>query len=235
MTPIRIPPRASRHLRSAVRPSPPPELGLRSLLFHAPGLPLALPQIVELGPAHTGLLDDLDLLDGLRVQREYPFHPLPEGDLADGHGGAGSAAPKADHHPLEDLDPLPLRLLGLALYLLLHARFLDPHVHAHGVAGGESGEGLLQIGGLDTVDGIHFYLSYSGSANVSFFGAPPASSPRPSSSSRRCLSSSAESRTAFSRSVRRSRGARSACWRPQRRTRSSSPDRRPSGTDRPAP
>src|SRR5258708_30755666 len=99
MTPIRIPPRASRHLRSAVRPSPPPELGLRSLLFHAPGLPLALRQIVELGPAHPGLLDDLDLLGGLRVQSEYPFHPLPEGHLADGHAGPGSPAPRPAHHP----------------------------------------------------------------------------------------------------------------------------------------
>src|SRR5260370_13562022 len=120
MAPIRLPPRASRPLRSAVRPSPPPELGLRSLLFHAPGLPLALPQIVELGPAHPGLLDDLDLLDGLPAQREYPLHPLPAGDLADGHGGAGSPPQQPEHHPLENLDPLPLRLLVLDFTLLLH-------------------------------------------------------------------------------------------------------------------
>src|SRR6266540_4298739 len=54
---------------------------------------------------------------------------------------------------------LALGLLVLALLplpLVLDLGLLDPYVHAHGVAGVEAGQALLEVGGLDLLDGIHF-------------------------------------------------------------------------------
>src|SRR6188474_3818820 len=113
-------------------------------LLHASGLALQVAEIVELGPAHLGVLDDLDLLDRLRVQREDPLHPLPERDLAHGHGRARPASLQADDDALEDLDALALRLLdALALHadglVLLDGGLLDAHVNAHRVPRRQTG------------------------------------------------------------------------------------------------
>src|SRR6185503_4113824 len=113
------------------------------LLLHAPGLALLVAQVVQLGSPDAGLLDDLDLLDGPRVQGEDALHALAEGDLAHGHGGPGPGPLQADDDALEDLDALALGLLGLALDLLLDGGLLDPHVDADGVPGGEARQVLL--------------------------------------------------------------------------------------------
>src|SRR5262249_43365279 len=135
------------------------------LLLHASRLALALAQVVELGPADLGLLHDLDLLDRLRVEGEDALDALAERDLAHGDRGPRPAAPQPDHDAFEDLHALALGLLGLralrALGVFLDRGLLDPHVHAHGVARGERGEALLQVRGLDAVDGIHFSLPIS--------------------------------------------------------------------------
>src|SRR5262245_22359918 len=141
---------------------PPPELvfgrGFRPLLLHPPRLPLPAAQVVELGPPHPGLLHHLDLLDGARVEGEDALHSRSERHLAHGHRRPRPRSPEPDHQALEDLDALALRLLGLALDLLLDRGLLDPHVHPHGVAGGEAGQALLEVARLDAVDGIHVSL-----------------------------------------------------------------------------
>src|SRR5258706_4458920 len=147
------PPRAARGLDVAHR--------VQALLLHAAGLALAVAQVVELGPAHLGLLDHLDLLDRLRVHGKDALDALAKGHLAHGHGGPRPATAKPDHHAFEDLQPLALGLLLLALLalgLFLDLALLDPHVHAHGVARAEAGQALLEVRRLDVVDGIHFSL-----------------------------------------------------------------------------
>src|SRR5205085_10214564 len=126
----------------------------RAALLHAAGLPLELAQVVELGPPHLRVLDHLDLLDRARVQGKDALHALAEGDLAHGHGRAHARPAQADDDALEDLDALALGLLhALALHpdrlVVLHRGLLDPHVHAHGVARGETRQVLLQVAGFD--------------------------------------------------------------------------------------
>src|SRR5260221_9854629 len=134
---------------------------VRALLLHAAGLPLAIAQVVELGPAHQGLLDHLDLLDRLRVHGEDTLDALAERDLAYGHGGPRPGASEPDHHSFEDLHAFALGLLVLALLalpLFLELGLLDPDVHTHGVARGEAGQALLEVRGLHDVDGVYFFL-----------------------------------------------------------------------------
>src|SRR5258705_8461035 len=142
----------------AFGPAPSGFRRVRAALLHASGLALQVAEIVELGPAHLRVLDDFDLLDRLRVQREDPLHALAERDLAHGHGRARARAAQADDDALEDLDALALGLLGLALDLLLDGALLDSHVHAHGVARRQAGKALLEVSSFDTVDRIHFPL-----------------------------------------------------------------------------
>ena len=68
--------------------------------------------------------------------------PDAEADLADGEGLAGAAALAADHHALEDLDPL--------------AGALDhADVHLQGVAGAEVGDVVAQLGAVDEISAVH--------------------------------------------------------------------------------
>src|SRR5947199_7562615 len=82
----------------------------RALLLHAPGLPLALAHVVELGPADLGLLHHLHLLDRPGVQGADPLHAVAEGVLAHGHGGPGARALEPDAQALEDMHALALGL-----------------------------------------------------------------------------------------------------------------------------
>ena len=101
-------------------------------------LPAALPQVVELGPAHAAPGEDLDLGDGRRVQREGALDADAEGDLADREGLAQPAALAPDDDALEHLDALA-------------ARLGHPHVHAHVSPGAEVRQVVAQARLLDQI------------------------------------------------------------------------------------
>ena len=109
---------------------------LHAPLPHARGLALALAEEVELGAAHPGVLDHLDLFDGLRVQGEDPLHPDAARDLAHREHFARSAALPGDDDPLEGLQALLVP-------------FFDLHLHPDGVPGAELRNVLAQIALLD--------------------------------------------------------------------------------------
>src|SRR3984957_11005882 len=98
----------------------------------AGGLTAAVAQVVQLSAADGPAALDLDRLDHRRHHREQPFDAFAETDLADGEALLQAAAGPGDADAFEGLDPLALA-------------FLDPHVHAHRVAGRESRD-LLAAG-----------------------------------------------------------------------------------------
>src|SRR5579884_4237959 len=115
-------------IREATRSAETPRITVGCLASSQPGLPLLpdpalladlLPEVVQLGPPHPSLAEDLDLLDAGRVQGKRPLHAHPVGNPAHGEGLPDSAAAPADDDPLERLDPLA-------------APFRHPQVHALG-------------------------------------------------------------------------------------------------------
>ena len=108
-----------------------------------PGLlPAQVAQVVELRAADPAALDELELRDRRRVQRERALHADPERDLADREGLAHAAAGAPDDDALEDLDALAVPLD--------HA-----DVHLHGVTGAERGEIRAQERLLDQIGRVH--------------------------------------------------------------------------------
>ena len=93
-----------------------------------------LADVVELGTSDLGALQNLDLIDGRRKQRENALHPYPVDDAAHGERAAGFVAvlPRKDE-PFE----------GLKTMLLLDLVFLDDSLRdllpdAHAVSGFEA-------------------------------------------------------------------------------------------------
>src|SRR5713101_2906217 len=113
-----------------------------ALLLQTRRLAREIPQVVELRAPHGGPLHHLDLVDPRGVQRERPLHAHPVGDAPHGERGADSVAALADHHALEDLDPLLLALDHLDRY-------------ADRVAGRDARPVLLQLPRFDDANGLH--------------------------------------------------------------------------------
>jgi Domain of unknown function (DUF4153) len=105
-------------------------------------LPAEVAQVIQLGATDTASLDDLQLRDRRRVEREGSFDPDPEGDLADRERLADAAARAPDDDALEDLH---------ALAVALH----DADMHLDGVAGAEIREIGAQERLLDHVGTVH--------------------------------------------------------------------------------
>src|SRR5213082_2561470 len=82
-------------------------------------------QVVQLRAADVAALEDLDLRDVRRVDREGALDADAEGDLPDGERLADAAVLAADHHALEDL-------------VALAVAFVDADVHLERVAGAEA-------------------------------------------------------------------------------------------------
>src|SRR4029450_4388906 len=89
---------------------PAPYSSAGALLLDLRGLPDAVAEVVELGPADVAPGDPLDAGDGGRVQGKRALDPDAVADLADLEGLAHARARAADHHALEHLDPLLLPL-----------------------------------------------------------------------------------------------------------------------------
>src|SRR5512143_3897803 len=118
------------------------------VLFEAGRLALEVAQVVELGPADTGLAHDLDRLDHLGMEGEDALDADAERDLADREGGLGPAAALADDVAAEDLDALLVA-------------FPDDDVDLDGVADVEGHEVLLELFILERADDGHdFFLSF---------------------------------------------------------------------------
>src|SRR5262249_39100640 len=111
-------------------------------LADARGLPDAVAEVVQLGPAHITASSDLDALDLRRVQRERALYTDAERLLADGERLADAVALALDHDALEHLGPL--------------ARSLDDlEMDLHAVAGLEARD-AAQLCALKAVDdGAH--------------------------------------------------------------------------------
>jgi hypothetical protein len=76
------------------------------------------------------------------MDREGALHADAEGDLADRERLVQAPALATDHHPVEDLDPLPVP-------------FDHPHVDLHGVAGTELGQVVAEERAIDEVGVVH--------------------------------------------------------------------------------
>src|SRR5262245_61226074 len=113
-----------------------------ALLLDLRGLPDAVAQVVELGPAHVAPTHPLDLGDGGRMQGKRPLDPDAVADLADLEGLTQAGARTPDHHALEDLDAFLLPLD-------------HPDVHLEGVAGRELGDVAAEACLIDQVGGVH--------------------------------------------------------------------------------
>ena len=105
-------------------------------------LPAEVAQVVELRAADPAPLNELELGDRRRVQRERPLHADAEGDLPNGEGLADAAAGTRDHDALEHLDALTVPLD--------HA-----DVHLDGVTGAEIREVRAQERLLDQIGLVH--------------------------------------------------------------------------------
>src|SRR6202521_489901 len=105
-------------------------------------------QVVELGAPHLAAPDHLDAAERRRVQREDALDADAARDLAYGESLAGAAAPPANHHALEDLDPLLVA-------------FDDPHVDTHRIAGAELGLLFVNVKAFHLLQLIHHITSPS--------------------------------------------------------------------------
>src|SRR4029077_11267929 len=114
-------------------------LGARvTALAHTRALADAIPQVVELRPAHVASGRELDALDLGRVHGEGALDANPEGLLADGESLARPMPLALDHDPLEHLHAAPRSLDHLEM-------------HLHAVAWRESGN-TAQLRALDGFD-----------------------------------------------------------------------------------
>jgi hypothetical protein len=88
------------------------------------------------------VLDDLELGDGRRVERERALDTHAEGDLAHGERFAEPTARAPDHHALEDLHALPVA-------------FDDAGMNLDGVTRSELRKPFAQVRLLDEIGGVH--------------------------------------------------------------------------------
>ena len=120
----------------AAAAAPTPAAGAPAAL-DAGRFPLKLPQVVQSSATDMAPLNDLDLLDAGRVQREDALDADAVGDLADRERRPRTAPMLTNHDPLEHLDPL---LVALPL-ISVCTRTLSPER--------KSGEVLTQMGTID--------------------------------------------------------------------------------------
>src|SRR5262245_10032233 len=113
-----------------------------ALLLDLRGLPDAVAQVVELGPAHVAPAHPLDLGDGGRMQGKRALDADAVADLADLEGLTQAGARASDHDALEDLEAFLLPLD-------------HPDVHLEGVAGRELGDVAAEACLVDQVGGVH--------------------------------------------------------------------------------
>src|SRR4029450_9696557 len=118
------------------------ETSVVALLLDLRGLPDAVAQVIELGPADVAPSDPLDLGDRRRMQGERALHPDPVADLADLEGLTQARARAPDHDALEHLDAFLLPLD-------------HPDVHLEGVAGSELGDVTAEACLVDQIGGVH--------------------------------------------------------------------------------
>src|SRR5262245_20348770 len=90
-------------------------------------------QEIEFGAADAAMLDDINVINDCRVEREDALDAHAERGLAHSDRLADAFPATRDYNPLERLQPL----LGLAL--------LDPNVNADGVAGNEIRDVAFQL------------------------------------------------------------------------------------------
>src|SRR5829696_1559856 len=138
-----VPLEVLRAHRSMVRPGPEADASAGGpLLLDLGGATDAVPQVVELGPAHVAPGQHLDALEDGRVDREGPLDAHAEAHLADREGLAHAGALALDDDALEHLHPLA-------------AGLHHPDVHLEGVAGGELGDVVAQAGAVDEIGAVH--------------------------------------------------------------------------------
>src|SRR3954464_3691941 len=178
------------------------------------GLPDAVPEVVQLRPAHGAAGDRLDLGDDRRVHRERALDADAVADLAHGERLANAGALAADHHALEELD---------SLLVALH----DTHVHLQGVAGREGRDVVADALGIDEIGGVHGACAPGPrSGEVAGYAIP-------NSCSNSAASSSVRPPRAAMRSGRAWTVLAIDCARRHRATLPWSPDTSTSGTDQP--
>src|SRR5262245_54189491 len=108
-------------------------------LADAGGLAAQSAQEIEFGATDAAMLDDVNVINDRRMEREDAFDADAERCLAHGDRLTDALATTRDHNFLERLQPF----LGLA--------FLDSHVNANGVAGSEFRDVALQLRLFDVV------------------------------------------------------------------------------------
>src|SRR5690606_26772027 len=128
--------------RLGFRPGPSHRSLAGAALLHPRGFPAEVPQIVQLRPTHASLANELDRLDGRRMQREDALHAHSARDLPHGEGLVDATVLAPDDHALEGLDTLLLA-------------FTHAHVDADRVAGAEVGNVLLQEFPLSLDERMH--------------------------------------------------------------------------------
>src|SRR3990170_3427127 len=116
--------------------------GVRPSLAEGRGLPDALAQEVQLGPAGHAMAHDVDLLDARAVDLERPLHADAAGDLADRNRATDPTSPETHDRPLEDLDALL-------------AALDDASEDADGVTAGEDRKVGSEMVGDDLVEHVH--------------------------------------------------------------------------------
>lgn len=94
------------------------------------------------------MLDDFDLGNGRRIDREGPLDADARGDLADGEGLRDATATALDDHAFEDL---------VTFFFVLD----DADVHFDGVARGERGDIAAKLLGGDFIHEVVVHVNSS--------------------------------------------------------------------------
>ena len=142
--------RARRHDGRSIVPVWGPELGLLGAnvdFAQAGSLTTQRAQVIQLGTAHAGRTNDLNLFDHLRVQREDALDTLAKAHLADDEAGLRSLA-LCDDQPFEHLHAF-------------FVAFLDLYVDPHGVARFEFGKSVRRVLAINRSIIGEFDISFS--------------------------------------------------------------------------
>src|SRR6266852_5979204 len=99
-------------------------------------LALQIAQVIQPRPTDFALPDHLNRADRRRMQGEDALNAHAKAHAPHRKGGAGGPAFLRNHYTFKSLQ---------ALFHLLAFAFLEPHVHAHGIARAKLGEAFAQL------------------------------------------------------------------------------------------